>query len=156
MKAIYDTEGMVRLKIRPNESGNLRALLICVLVLILVIAAIGIMLALQGAWLVLPFAGLEILILATGAICVGLRAKNYESVIISRNFVHITKFKRPRFTVKSFAKHWICVQLCSGRTRHEPSRLVIGLSGQLEEVGSCLTEYSRKRLYRQLKDWLKN
>ena len=156
MKAIYDTEGMVRLKIRPNESGNLRALLICVLVLILVIAAIGIILALQGAWLILPFAGLEILILATGAICVGLRAKNYESVIISRNFVHITKFKRPRFTVKSFAKHWIRVQLYSGRTRHEPSRLVVGLSGQLEEIGSCLTECSRKRLYRQLKDWLKN
>lgn len=156
MKTIFDTDGMVRLEIRPNESGNRRALLLCALVLILVVATIGIIFALQGAWLVLPFAGLEILILATGAICVGLRAENYESVLISRNFVHVTKFRRPRVTVKSFAKHWICVQLCSGRTRHEPSRLVVGLSGQQEEIGSCLTEYSRKRLYRQLKDWLKN
>ncbi len=156
MKMISDTDGMVRLEIRPNESGNRRALLICALVLTLIVAAIGIIFASQGAWLVLPFAGLEILILATGAICVGLRAKNYELIVISRNFVHVTKFKRPRVTVKSFAKQWIRVQLCSGRTGHEPSRLVVGLSGQLEEIGSCLTEYSRKRLYRQLKDWLKD
>ena len=147
---------MVKFEIRPNEAANGKALLLCVLVLTFTISAIGIIFALQGAWLILPFAGIEIIVLLASALYVGLRRKNYEMLVISKNFVHITKRVRSRKTVRSFVKQWVRVELCSGRTRHEPSRLLVGASGHRVEIGRSLTTESKERLHRQLSDWLKS
>lgn len=106
--------------------------------------------------MILPFAGIEIIVLVAGALWVGLRRKNYEMLIISKNFVHITKRVRSRKTVRSFVKHWVRVELRSGRNRHEPSRLLVGASGHQMEIGGSLTAESKERLHRQLSDWLKS
>ena len=80
---------LIRVDLHANDRTNRRALLNCVFFLAMVVLAIGIMFALFGAWLILPFAGLEILLLATGALIGCSRTDDADTLVISKNYVHL-------------------------------------------------------------------
>ncbi len=142
------------LEIRPNGSSNRRALLICIFTLVLLTGCIGIIFAYLGAWLVLPFAGLEALLLLVGTGIATLRSRRVEVLAISNDYIHLTVWKSHHANVQSFAKHWTQVKFVPGRTRHEPYILLLSNQGKVHQIGCDLPESVKRNLYLQLSNCL--
>ena len=153
---IHHDGQLIRVQLRPNSSQHKKALLLCVLFLSCAVIAIAIIFALFGAWLVLPFAGLEILLLAVGAVSVCSQTGDIDLLVISRNYVHLTQRRRSSESVTSFIRQWTKIVLAPGKTRHDPIRLLVINRAQKIEIGEFLIESSKVRLYHQLTDQVSN
>ncbi len=142
--------GRTRIELRPNSRNNKKALVICVAFVSLVAIAIAIMFALFGAWLILPFAGLEILLLAISALIACSHTSDADLLVISQNYVHLTQRRRSGHSVASFFRQWTKIALTPGKTGHEPVRLLVINRAQEFEIGEFLLESSKIRLFHQL------
>lgn len=152
-----ESEGdLIRIELRSNAGANQRALVICVLILSIAALAIAIIIALFGAWLVLPFAGLEILLLAIGTYIVCSHSDDADVLVISRNYVHLTQRRRSKQSVSSFFRQWTKFVLLPGKTGQEPVRLLVVSRAKELEIGEFLIESSKKRLYWQSAEWVRN
>ncbi|MYI90202.1 MAG: DUF2244 domain-containing protein [Gammaproteobacteria bacterium] len=145
---------LIRIELRSNASTNQQALVICVLILSIAALAIAIIFALFGAWLVLPFAGLEILLLAIGTYIVCSHSDDADVLVISRNYVHLTQRRRSKQSVSSFFRQWTKFVLLPGKTGQEPVRLLVVSRAKELEIGEFLIESSKKRLYWQSAEWV--
>lgn len=136
--------------IRPNRSLSWRGTQtfyawICTLSIII---AGGF--ASMGAWLVLPFAGIELLILGVSLYVVACRSWEYEVVSIHGDTVEVQKGRyRPQQSYQ-IPRGWARVVLTRSADGWYPSRLTIRSHGREVEVGACLVEEERQRLAREL------
>jgi len=104
----------------------------------------------NGYWPVLPFAGLELALLAF-ALATSLKRRHYlETVEISDSDITITSRgpRGDRATV--FSRHWARVTL-RGPRGWQPARLLIESHGRACEIGAFLTEEERRALGRRLR-----
>ena len=147
---------LIRIYSESNARLNQKSLFIGVLILSSVVVLISIIFALFGAWLILPFAGMEILLLATGAMIAGSHAHDADLLVISQKHVHLTKRRRSNRSVNSYVRHWTYASMEAGKTGHEPSRLLLGSHGENQEIGEYLTESSKRILCQQLIKWIRN
>lgn len=145
-----------RIIIQSNECLHRYGLVMCICFLSISMFVISIMMFVLGAWLVLPFAGAELVVLIVGAWISSSHCSDADSLTISKNYVHLTKRRRMCKTVKSFPRQWTYFKLEPGCTKHEPSRLLVGSQGKYQEIGEYLIESARQRLYSQLINWIRN
>jgi len=106
--------------------------------------------AAQGFWPVLPFAGLEIGLLAW-AVRASMRQGTEREVIFVSDAEVVVERRAPggsRRTV--FPRHWARVTLRGPLRAQHPSRLTIESHGRACEVGRFLTEDERLRLASRL------
>ena len=106
--------------------------------------------AFQGFWLVLPFWGLEMMLLGLALRANMQRRHCTQTVLITESQVSLVTRSRHGEAKQEFARHWAKVRLRSPRTRLYPSRLMIESSGRAFEVGSFLTEEERCLLAKRL------
>ena len=107
--------------------------------------------ALQGFWPVLPFAGLEMLVLGIALKLSLDRRHQLQTILISENEVRIhCREKRRPDTQVVFPRYWARVKLLRSYAPSYPSRLFIECSGRACEVGQFLTEEERRGVARQL------
>jgi uncharacterized membrane protein len=108
-------------------------------------------LALHGLWPILPFAGLEMLVLGW-ALHASLQRRHFLQIItLSQDQVTVqTKTRRSSEQVV-FPRHWAQVKLRGADTPLHPSRLTIESHGRSYEVGSFLTEEERRGLAGRLR-----
>lgn len=135
-----------RFVLRPNRSLSWRGSLTFFLSLCVICGVIVISLTLMGFWLVLPFAGLELLALGSGMYVVSRRCQECEVISITGNTVKIEKgrhFPRERWTL---ARVWARVVLERCPVEWYPSRLLIRSHGRAVEIGRFLNEEERQRL----------
>lgn len=108
------------------------------------------LMALRGWWPVLPFAGLEMLLL--GAVLWHSQRR--------RHHVEVITFTDERIEIDSkvaekhsavFPRHWAQVKLRRAASPLHPSRLLIVSHGRSFEVGSFLTEEERRDLAGRLR-----
>ncbi len=151
-----DDSGIVTVTIRSNREQNSKALLLGTIFLAVVLLCIGIIFAILGAWLILPFAGLELLLLCVCALIAGAQNQDNDRLAISDKYVHLTRNRRSNQTVNSFIRQWTRVLLQAGSTKHEPMKLLVGSHGQYREVGQHLVDHSKRRVHQQLKTWISN
>jgi uncharacterized membrane protein len=105
----------------------------------------------QGLWPVLPFWGLEMLVLGF-ALQASMRRRLYtQTLLITDSSVSLTTRSRRGEAKQEFARHWAKVRLRSPRFGRSPSRLMIESQGRAFEVGSFLTEEDRCRLATRLR-----
>lgn len=135
-----------RFVIRPNSSlswrGNVRVFMVAVVV-ILVIATIF---SSKGLWLVIPFAGFEILVLGAALYACACKAAEREVIDIGPEKVVVERGRyepRKRF---EFVRAWASVRLDGSGLKGRPLRLLIGAHGNMVEVGACLVEEEREGL----------
>lgn len=152
VRAERDPEGSnYQFVIRPNSSlswhGN-KAVFAAVFV---VSMGIALMFSLMGAWLVFPFAGLEMLALAAALYYCACRAERLEVVTIRGDDVEIAKGRTQVTEHWTFQRHWAQVKLEIPRHAWYASRLKITCRGRGVEVGSCLNEDERRALAGELK-----
>jgi uncharacterized membrane protein len=138
-----------RIELLPNCSlspGDARRLFAFVAATSLAIA--GLFVA-SGYWPVLPFAGLELALLAF-ALTASVKRRHYlETIEISEADITITSRGPGGILESRFSRHWARVTL-RGPRGWQPSRLVIESHGRACEIGSFLTEEERRALRRRL------
>jgi uncharacterized membrane protein len=114
------------------------------------------LLAAQGYWPVLPFAGLELAALAAALIVV-LRRNRYREVVefagarVRIEFGWVGQGARVRL---EWPRAGTRVWLDGGPYPSSPTRLVLAHGGQQLTLGACLTDAERAALARRLKELL--
>ena len=119
---------------------------------------VSVVLSVQGFWLILPFAGLEMIALYACIYFVAHAARRCEVVLIGDAMVTVEKgLARGRCADRGgpqqrfdFARGWVRVEL-SEETRHwYPRRLWIGASGRRVEIGEFLVDGEKAKLAAEL------
>lgn len=136
--------------LRPNRSLTWRGALIVFWVIFAIYAVIGLAFATVGLWLILPFAGLELIALGIGLYIVSHRTSRCEVISVDREKVEVQQGRLKPEQIKRFDRAWAWVRLEPGSHRWHPSRLLIGSHGRGVEVGSFLNESERLGLAREL------
>jgi uncharacterized membrane protein len=109
---------------------------------------------LLGYWLILPFAGMELALLALALYVSALRTHRREVISIDGARVSVQKGGRYPKEAAWFPRGWTRVILMRPQRYGHPSRLLIRCHGREVEVGGCLNEDERNRLAEDLRRWL--
>lgn len=105
----------------------------------------------QGFWPVLPWAGLEMAALGLALKLSLDRRHRVQTILITEDQVQVQTTRKGRLQAQVvFARHWSRVRLRPARITHHPSRLYIESSGRACEIGPFLSEVERRGLSRQL------
>jgi uncharacterized membrane protein len=100
----------------------------------------------RGFWPVLPFAGLEIVVLGAALVWTLRRSRMLERVTITEQEVCIEVTDGALAERVVFPRHWSRVTLRAPHSALHPSRLLIESRGREFEVGGFLTEDERRAL----------
>jgi uncharacterized membrane protein len=103
-----------------------------------------------GLWPVLPFAGLEMALLAWALRASLARRGHRQAIVVSDAEVLVESLTGSHSVRVVFPRHWAQVKLCCSASRLYPSRLVIESHGRQCEVGNFLTEEERRGLAARL------
>jgi uncharacterized membrane protein len=134
------------IQLAPNCSLQPRAAALFFATICLVSFSIAGIFALRGLWPILPFAGLEMLVLGW-ALRLSLRRRHcLETITISEQRVEVENRDGSRYSRVVFPRHWAQVKLRPAGSRLHPSRLTIESHGRAHEVGAFLTEQERQAL----------
>ena len=111
---------------------------------------IAVLTSINGAWFVLPFTGIDLLVVG-GAFAVYARhAVDYERIRLYPNRLVIEQMSANTLTQFEFNPRWVRVE--PGATPRDPVRLVS--RGQAVAVGLHLPQYRRAQFARELRTWL--
>jgi uncharacterized membrane protein len=105
-----------------------------------------------GAWLVLPFAGLEMVVLYVAFRVIEKHAGDYEYVEISGDRVRVEVCEGGQVRRMEFDRHW--AQVVSGE-RANGHRLALRSHGREAELGRHMTDAERERVGRELRRYLR-
>ena len=140
-----------RFELAPNCSLTPRGARLFVGSLAAVTFAAAGFFALQGFWPVLPFAGLEIGLLAWAVRASLRRGSERELIVVSDEQVVVERRVPSGSRRTVFPRHWARVTLRGPQPAQHPSRLLIESHGRACEVGRFLTEDERQRVAARLR-----
>lgn len=143
-----------RFFVAPNRALPWRDVMRFYLGMVFVSFGIAIAFAVSGLWMVLPFAGAEMLALGVAFYVVARRGTYWQVIVISRDRVEIEDHGVNGEGTQGFQRAWAQIELERSVIKGYPSRLLIRSHGQAVEVGGCLNELERQRLAKELRDAL--
>ncbi len=141
--------------IQPNRSLSWQGTLTFFVAVTFVTMTVAAMFALQGAWLIVPFAGLEILALGVCLYLCAYKNSEREVIRIDNESVKVERGRSRAHHRVEFQRHWTQVRLTRSQLYWYPSRLTISSMGKEVEVGSSLTDEERATLARELRRKIK-
>jgi uncharacterized membrane protein len=136
--------------IAPNCSLSARGAVLFFLTACAPCFGIAGVLTFLGFWPVLPFAGLEMLLLGAALRISLARRHHRQSIMISESDVAVQTTIGKIHSEVVFPRHWAQVKLHRSTSRLHPSRLVIESHGRHCAVGDFLTDEERRGLYGKL------
>ena len=135
---------------RPNCSLSSagRLLFFCVMLLFSSVIAVGF--ALVGAWLILPFAGLEVLALGLAIYYISCHVSDYERIVISGGTMVVEVRNHKIVHRVEFQRCWVQTVLlpASGQGK---CRVWVRMHGQEMELGRFIDDEGRVELARQIR-----
>jgi uncharacterized membrane protein len=136
--------------LRPNCSLSWRQNLmvfagLCVVTLVATVPLVAV-----GCWLVLPFAGLELLVVGIGLYRVICRCHECEVICVAADSIRIERGRRGPRQRWVLARAWAQVVLKVCPRQWYPSQLLIRAHGRVVEVGQFLVEEERRKLAQDL------
>jgi len=123
---------------------------------------IGIVFAIHGYWPVLPFAGLEVVILGAAFYLCLSRSQLREVVTVNDDLVTVDKGRRQPEQHWECPRAWARVIMERSPIAWYPSRLSVVFQGRRVEIGQFLNEGDRQSLAAELQGvirqgcWLQN
>jgi len=138
--------------VRPNCALSWRTTKLVLLFFAGCFAALSAYFAAVGAWLVLPFAGLELAVLVAGFYLSALAGHACEVIEVEGPVLRIWRGRRRLNEVASLPANWSRVELRCDPRGWYPSRLFLYCHGKGFEVGSQLVEAEREELAAVLND----
>jgi uncharacterized membrane protein len=145
------TDRELRVAVWPHRALPDRAMWWLIGVFGAVSAAIAMGFAAFGAWPVLPFAGLEVLILALALVYYRRRTRDGERIVIRGDRVEVTCVRHASESRQDFQRYWTRVHLERDKRGWYRSRLTLGSHGRHLEIGAMLNDEERLALYYRLK-----
>lgn len=139
-----------RIVIAPNCSLSPRGAAFFFLIACAPCFSVATALTVLGYWPVLPFAGLEMLLLAVALRLSLARRHHSQIIVISESDVAVKTDIGKIHSEVVFPRHWAQVKLCCSSSRLHPSHLVIVSHGRQCAVGDFLTEEERRGLAQKL------
>jgi uncharacterized membrane protein len=136
--------------IAPNCSLSVRGAVLFFLIACVPCFGIAGLLTYLGFWPVLPFAGLEMLLLGVALRLSLARRHHHQTIVVSDSDVAVLSRIGKIHSEVVFPRHWAQVKLRRPSSRLHPSRLVIESHGRQCAVGDFLTEEERRGLYGKL------
>ena len=130
---------------RRNNSLSSTGRLLVFAFLFVVSVGIAAAFAYFGAWLILPFAGLEMLVLYWAFRTIERHARDYELIEISDGEVRIERFEGGATCREAFSRYWARVVV-----NRDGSRLALRSHGRELEIGRVLSDAQRLKLARAL------
>lgn len=147
-------EGAYRYILRPNCSLSWRwvkRLLVGLAACMAVVSGYWVAL---GAWLVVPFTGLEFLVLGLGFYLCSVAGYTREVIEIDGEDLRVLRGHRRLEEVARFPRRWTRATLSRDPRGWYPSRLVLRCHGRRCEVASRLVESEREELAADIQVWL--
>ena len=138
-----DAIASLRIEISPNCSLSVRGALGFFAGVCFVSLSIAGALAVQGFWPILPFAGLEMVLLGWALKCSMARRHFRQTITLTECDVSVESCDRACCVQVVFPRHWAQVKLRRPASRLHPSRLTIESHGRRCELGNFLTEEER-------------
>lgn len=139
-----------RIELAPNCSLTPRGACLFVASLAFVVFAVAAFFAWRGLWPVLPFAGLEVGLLAWAVRTSLKRGAEREIIVVSEGSVVVERLAAGESLRTVFTRHWATVKLRDPQKSAHPSRLTIESRGRACEVGRFLTEEERRSVAERL------
>ena len=137
-----------RLTLGRNRSISDRGLRAHLLVIAAVSLSIAVVFAFLGAWLVLPFAGVELSALYLAFAHIARRASDYERIALCSGRLIVDVCERREVEHYEFVSAWL-------RIDDTPGALSLGTHGRRVRIGRHLDAQGRKDLARWLRERLK-
>ncbi|MGH8503018.1 MAG: DUF2244 domain-containing protein [Gammaproteobacteria bacterium] len=144
----------VHFVISPNRSLSWRGNQLFFAGMVIISFGIAGVWASMGMWMVLPFAGFEMLILGIALYRCCARSCWREVVSIAGRQVRIAVGRDRVERACTFERHWARVVLDKAAIRGYPSRLFIRSHGLQVEIGACLVDEERQTLAAALREAL--
>lgn len=142
--------------IRPNQSLSWRRAVQVYLAIAAVVLAIGLVFAWHGYWPVLPFAGLEIVVLGAAFYLCLTRSQLREVVTISRDTVSVERGRKQPEQHWECPRAWARISMERSPIAWYPSRLSVAFQGRQVEIGRFLNEMERQALAVELQGMVRN
>jgi len=143
------TDDGLRLIVRPNRTLTVRDMRWLFVGLAAVVLTIGIGFSVVGAWPVLPFAGLELLLVGFVLYRLYRHVDDHEQIRIEGGRVDVHQRRGGYDRHAEFQRYWTKVRLV--RRGWYPSRLTLGSHGRFVEIASDVNEATRESLWTDLK-----
>lgn len=144
-----DTYNSFRVTFKPNSALSAASKQKVIILLTLIPCVIGVAFCFLGAWLVLPFVGLEIVALAYAFYYVNRHETDYECISLEGDSLVVERCIDENVTQQVINPYWVKVvqhELPNGELH-----LYLQSHGKEIEVGRYLTRKQRELLARQLK-----
>lgn len=109
---------------------------------------------LMGAWLVLPFSGLEVAGVGLAGWWLGRRRQDHERLQVRGDRLRVERHHRGRREVVEFQCQWARIELRPGGPRWYPARLWVGSHGRWVEIARGADEKTRRGIAERLKRFL--
>lgn len=149
-----EASGEIRYILSANRSLTRRQVALFLAVTAVAMMAIALAFSALGLWLVLPFSGLEWLILYW-AFRWNLESGRLREVLtIGEAEVLLEQGRDRPEHVHRFHRVWLAMEWVASEYRGHPGRLTLRSHGKQVELGSFLPEPERQGLYRELRQIL--
>jgi len=136
---------------RPNSSLTAKGRVYAVVIIAAISFAVAIGFSLIGAWLVLPFAGIEFLAIGYAFYYIHCHSQDYESIVIEGDQISVEKKSYKAVSKMVFNRYWVKVLL--RLTPNGDQMLSLRSHGKEIDFGrSYMTNDQRLELAKQLKE----
>lgn len=136
---------------RPNSSLTAKGRVYAVVIIAAISFAVAIGFSLIGAWLVLPFAGIELLAIGYAFYYIHCHSQDYESIVIEGDQISVEKKSYKAVSKMVFNRYWVKVLL--RLTPNGDQMLSLRSHGKEIDFGrSYMTNDQRLELAKQLKE----
>jgi uncharacterized membrane protein len=152
-KAVEEAAGFT-LVARRNNSLSPAGRFLVLGSLVVVILAISLGFAVHGAWLVFPFAGLDIGVVVLAFRYVGQRAGDFECISLQGDTIIVERHSRGSTERFEFDRYWVQVEFDQDPGGRQ-GRLLLRSHGREVEFGTHLTADQRAVVARRLTELLK-
>lgn len=143
-----DAYNSFRVTFKPNSALSAASKQKVVVLLTVIPCLVGLGFALIGAWLILPFVGLEIVALAYAFYYINSHESDYESITIEGDSLVVQRSVGQQLSQQVINPYWVKVvqhELANGELH-----LYLQSHGKETEVGRYLTRKQRELLAKQL------
>lgn len=149
-----NNESHIRLIVTANRSMSWKANLYLAASLGVICMGVAIAMASFGLWMVIPFAGLEIIAIVACLYLTLKRLSRQEVITVGAEAIKLEwGYSRPDVTV-NLPRRWSQLSYHCKESEFEMGELSLSANGQRYALGTCLNKKEKKALYGELQSAL--
>lgn len=143
---VDDVAACTHVIVQANQSMSWRGNLVLLACLGLVSIGIAVAFAAFGLWMVLPFAGLEMLAVATGLYWTLRRLSHRQVITVTEHEVRLASGFRYPESSRTLPRPWVRLEYDCSDSPFDAGRLALCVHAQRFSVGDCLGREEKRQL----------